>query len=103
MARVRISSIEYRDSEADEVLGVVQLDPWLGPFKDSLRKRFSLAQEWIKKIDETEGGLEKFSRVSQEKTVLGTGSNPNSRVTRNWAFMSSRITMLDIRNGHQMR
>jgi 1,4-alpha-glucan branching enzyme len=43
--------------------GVVQLDPWLSPFKEALRHRFSKAQQWIKTIDETEGGLEKFSRV----------------------------------------
>lgn len=44
-------------------VGVVQLDPWLSPFKEALRHRFSKAQQWIKTIDETEGGLEKFSRV----------------------------------------
>jgi 1,4-alpha-glucan branching enzyme len=47
---------------ANDGTGVVQLDPWLGPFKDSLRHRYKLAQDWIKTIDETEGGLEKFSR-----------------------------------------
>lgn len=46
-------------------LGVVQLDPWLSPFKDALRSRYSHAQKWIKTINDTEGGLEKFSRVSQ--------------------------------------
>jgi len=44
--------------------GVVQLDPWLAPFKDSLRARYNKAQEWITAIDKSEGGLEKFSRVS---------------------------------------
>ncbi len=43
--------------------GVVKLDPWLSPFKDSLRRRFSKTQEWIQKLNDTEGGLEKFSRV----------------------------------------
>ncbi|KAI9680336.1 MAG: alpha-1,4-glucan branching enzyme [Trizodia sp. TS-e1964] len=42
--------------------GVVQLDPWLSPFKDALRSRYAQAQNWIKKIDDTEGGLQKFSR-----------------------------------------
>jgi hypothetical protein len=45
------------------VPGVVALDPWLAPFKESLKARYNKAQDWIKKIDETEGGLEKFSRV----------------------------------------
>ncbi|KAJ9630858.1 alpha-1,4-glucan branching enzyme [Taxawa tesnikishii (nom. ined.)] len=42
--------------------GVIQLDPYLSPFKDALRHRYSMAQNWIKKINDTEGGLEKFSR-----------------------------------------
>lgn len=57
------SSIEDKTTAADDLPGVVQLDPWLSPFKDALRKRYSRAQQWIKTIDETEGGLEKFSRV----------------------------------------
>lgn len=43
--------------------GIIQLDGYLEPFKDSLKSRFSKAQKWIKTIDDTEGGLEKFSRV----------------------------------------
>lgn len=43
--------------------GIVSLDPWLSPFKDGLKSRYSKAQQWIKSIDEHEGGLEKFSRV----------------------------------------
>ena len=45
------------------LLGVVQLDPWLEPFKDALRTRYSKAESWIKTINETEGGLDKFSKV----------------------------------------
>lgn len=44
-------------------LGVIQLDPYLSPFKDALKSRYNKAQSWIKTINETEGGLEKFSRV----------------------------------------
>jgi hypothetical protein len=44
-------------------LGVIKLDPYLSPFEDVFKRRFGKAQEWIKKIDETEGGLEKFSKV----------------------------------------
>jgi hypothetical protein len=49
--------------------GVVKLDPWLAPFKESLKARYSNAQKWIKKIDETEGGLEKFSRVGPPRVI----------------------------------
>lgn len=44
-------------------LGVVKLDPYLEPFSDSLKKRYAKAHEWIKNIDDSEGGLEKFSKV----------------------------------------
>jgi len=45
-------------------IGVVKLDPYLEPFSDALRRRYAKAQSWIKSINETEGGVEKFSRVS---------------------------------------
>jgi hypothetical protein len=50
--------------------GVVMLDPWLGPFKDALRARFSKTQSWIKTIQESEGGLDNFSRVSMSNHSL---------------------------------
>lgn len=59
-------------TETDALIGVVKLDPWLEPFTASLKSRFAKAQQWIKTIDETEGGLEKFSRVSD---YYGTGSS----------------------------
>jgi hypothetical protein len=48
----------------DLVTGVVKLDPWLAPYKESLRRRYVKAQDWITAINNSEGGLEKFSRVS---------------------------------------
>ena len=42
----------------------MKLDPWLEPFSDALRRRFAKAQDWIKTINDHEGGFEKFSRVS---------------------------------------
>jgi 1,4-alpha-glucan branching enzyme len=45
------------------VTGVIKLDPWLDPFKEAIKYRFNEAQKWMKKIDDTEGGLERFSRV----------------------------------------
>ncbi|KAK4965211.1 alpha-1,4-glucan branching enzyme [Elasticomyces elasticus] len=53
------------DEVPNDGTGVVKLDPWLEPFKDALRSRYSKAQSWIKTINDTEGGLEKFSRVSK--------------------------------------
>ena len=44
--------------------GVLSIDPWLEPFQDALKRRYSKAQDWIEKINKTEGGLDKFSKVS---------------------------------------
>ncbi|KAI9763578.1 MAG: alpha-1,4-glucan branching enzyme [Candelina submexicana] len=63
--------------------GVIQLDPWLSPFRDALRSRYSHAQKWIKTIDETEGGLEKFSR-GREKFGFNVKEN-GEIVYREWA------------------
>lgn len=52
------------DSIPTDGTGVIKLDPWLGPFKDDLKQRFSKAQEWIQKIDKYEGGMDKFSKVA---------------------------------------
>lgn len=62
--------------------GVLSLDPWLEPFQDYLRERFSKAQNWIKKLEETEGGLDKFSKVRHAiPSALGL-TDPVSRVMR---------------------
>lgn len=60
MARVRPLNHDRRRLLTN--LGVLQIDPWLEPFKSALKERFSRAQSWIKSINDTEGGLEKFSR-----------------------------------------
>lgn len=44
--------------------GITELDPWLSPFKEAIKRRYVKTQEWTKKIDEMEGGMDKFSRVS---------------------------------------
>ncbi|KIW13779.1 1,4-alpha-glucan-branching enzyme [Exophiala spinifera] len=63
--------------------GVIQLDPWLEPFKDALKHRFAKAQKWIKTINDTEGGLEKFSRGYEK---MGFTFSPNGDITyREWA------------------
>ncbi|PMD56232.1 glycoside hydrolase family 13 protein [Hyaloscypha bicolor E] len=70
------------DGTAD-VPGVVALDPWLAPFKESLKARYNKAQEWIKTINETEGGLEKFSRGKEK---FGINIDKQNNITyREWA------------------
>ena len=49
-------------SKVPDGTGIVDLDPWLGDFKDVLKSRFAKAKRWIDTIDQTEGGMEQFSR-----------------------------------------
>ncbi|KAL4894738.1 glycoside hydrolase superfamily [Aspergillus ambiguus] len=63
--------------------GVIQLDPWLEPFRDALRQRYALVEGWIKTIDDTEGGLDQFSRGYEK---FGLNVNANGDITyREWA------------------
>ncbi|KAI5854536.1 glycoside hydrolase superfamily [Durotheca rogersii] len=63
--------------------GVLKLDPWLSPFEGVLRRRYAKAQEWIKTIQDTEGGLEKFSRGAE---TFGLNVNKNNDIVyREWA------------------
>lgn len=65
------------------VQGVLQVDPWLSPFQDALKRRYSKAKEWIKTIDDTEGGLAKFSKGAD---IFGLNvDEQNNIVYREWA------------------
>ncbi|CEJ92171.1 Putative 1,4-alpha-glucan branching enzyme [[Torrubiella] hemipterigena] len=41
--------------------GITKLDPYLEPFSEALRRRYTKAQQWISTINEKEGGIDKFS------------------------------------------
>lgn len=70
-------------SSTNLLAGVVKLDPWLSPFKDSLRKRYSKAQDWITAINKSEGGLDKFSRGTEK---FGFNVDKQNNITyREWA------------------
>jgi 1,4-alpha-glucan branching enzyme len=72
--------------------GVVELDPWLAPFKDALKSRFAKTQEWIKTIDETEGGLDKFSKGY---TKFGFTFQDNGDITyREWAPNAEKASLI---------
>ncbi|KAF1810098.1 1,4-alpha-glucan-branching enzyme [Eremomyces bilateralis CBS 781.70] len=86
--------------------GVLAIDPWLAPFKDALRHRFSKAQEWIKKLDETEGGLDQFSK-GFERYGLNVQSN-NDIIYREWAPNATEAYLIGDfnnwdRNSHPMK
>ena len=68
------------------------MDPWLEPFKDSIKHRFGKAQDWIKKINETEGGLEKFTRGYER---FGFNVQPNNDIVyREWAPNALRAYLI---------
>ena len=74
------------------VAGLLQLDPWLEPFTGALKSRYSHAQNWLKTINETEGGLEKFSRGYEK---FGFTVNDNGDVTyREWAPSALRAYLI---------
>lgn len=47
---------------AQDGTGVIRLDPWLEPFKSALQHRYSAYKKWVATINQTEGGLAKFSK-----------------------------------------
>ena len=72
--------------------GVIKLDPWLEPFSDALRSRYSHAQKWMKTIDETEGGLDKFSKGAD---IFGFVVHDNGDITyREWAPNALRAYLI---------
>ncbi|KAG9878187.1 putative 1,4-glycogen branching enzyme, partial [Aureobasidium melanogenum] len=94
------------DDIPNDGTGVIKLDPYLDPFKDSLRSRYSKAQKWIKTIDETEGGLDKFSRGYE---ILGFNVKPNGDIVyREWAQSALRAYLIGDfnnwnRDSHEMK
>ncbi|KAI9800432.1 MAG: alpha-1,4-glucan branching enzyme [Piccolia ochrophora] len=82
----------FPNQKSNATKGVIQLDPWLSPFKEPLRHRFNKAQEWIKSIDETEGGLEKFSRGYE---MFGFLPQENGDIRyREWAPNASHANLI---------
>ncbi|KAJ6184890.1 hypothetical protein N7519_006191 [Penicillium mononematosum] len=63
--------------------GVIQLDPWLEPHRDVLKHRYQVVEEWAKTINETEGGLDKFSKGYE---TFGLHAQPNGEIKyQEWA------------------
>lgn len=65
--REQLLSLYCLENFTDVFQGVLQIDPWLSPFQDALKRRYSRAKDWITKIDETEGGLHKFSKACSSR------------------------------------
>ena len=88
--------------------GIVEMDPWLGPFKDDLRRRFSKANEWIQKLNGHEGGLKEFSKVSQfvrAMPILSSGADIMFACSRDMKSLASMLLAMGpslIASGLQM-
>ncbi|KAK5676931.1 alpha-1,4-glucan branching enzyme [Elasticomyces elasticus] len=91
---------------ANDGTGIVSLDPYLEPYKPALRTRFSKADSWITTINETEGGLEKFSRGYE---LYGFLVAPDHTITyREWAPNALRAFLIGDfnawnRDSHEMK
>ncbi|KPI35907.1 1,4-alpha-glucan-branching enzyme [Cyphellophora attinorum] len=82
---------------APDGTGIIQLDPWLGDFRDALKSRFAKAQHWIDVINKTEGGLEKFSRGYEQ---MGFIVLPNGDIRyREWAPNAREASLIGDFNG----
>ncbi|KAL2828567.1 1,4-alpha-glucan-branching enzyme [Aspergillus pseudoustus] len=63
--------------------GIIDLDPWLEPFREAIQRRYRYVESWVKTVDETEGGLDKFSK-GYEKYGFNVSSNGDI-IYREWA------------------
>ncbi|KAL3437536.1 1,4-alpha-glucan-branching enzyme [Aspergillus tetrazonus] len=63
--------------------GIIDLDPWLEPFREAIKRRFDYVESWIKTVDEVEGGLDKFSKGYEK---FGFNVSETGDITyREWA------------------
>lgn len=61
---------------------ILQDDAYLRPFQQTMEHRVQCADDWISKINETEGGIDKFTRGYQQ---LGFNVTSDGIQYREWA------------------
>ncbi|KAF9569561.1 alpha-1,4-glucan branching enzyme [Mortierella alpina] len=66
--------------------GVIQLDPWLAPYKTALQERYAAFKAWRETIDK-EGGYEKFTRGYER---FGFQISDTGITYREWAPNATR-------------
>ncbi|OQD60637.1 hypothetical protein PENPOL_c021G00880 [Penicillium polonicum] len=72
--------------------GVIQLDPWLEPHRDVLKHRYQVVEEWAKTINDTEGGLDKFSKGYE---TFGLHAQPNGEIKyQEWAPNATEASLV---------
>ncbi|KAL4912399.1 glycoside hydrolase superfamily [Aspergillus aurantiobrunneus] len=63
--------------------GIIDLDPWLEPFREAIQRRFNYVESWIEIVDKAEGGLDKFSKGYEK---FGFNVSDSGDITyREWA------------------
>ncbi|KAJ3331317.1 alpha-1,4-glucan branching enzyme [Blyttiomyces sp. JEL0837] len=63
-------------------LAVIEDDPYLEPYRPQIMKRLETYKEWISKIEQHEGGVDKFTRGFEQ---MGFVMDPNGIRYREWA------------------
>ncbi|ODV86287.1 glycoside hydrolase family 13 protein [[Candida] arabinofermentans NRRL YB-2248] len=74
----KVSAGAALKSVPSSVQGVVGIDPWLEPFTEELAYRRKLADDWLIKLDNTEGGLSKFADSYKQ---MGFHVNADNSIT----------------------
>ncbi|CDZ98664.1 glycoside hydrolase family 13 protein [Phaffia rhodozyma] len=86
------SSVASRPTDGT---AVVQTDPYLEPFAPFFKKRFDTYLNWVKTINENEGGIDKFSKGWEGPNGLGLQILPdNSILYREWAPGASQASLI---------
>lgn len=63
-------------------LEILNIDPWLSPYTEILRRRYETAKHWLRRLDEEEG-LDVFTRSYLR---MGLNVQPNGDILyREWA------------------
>jgi hypothetical protein len=92
------------------LIGIIDLDPWLEPFREAIQRRYKYVESWINTVDETEGGLDKFSKVGSNLIDLFNFIDfgqlisflENNRATKSTASTSPRTAISRTENGLRM-
>ncbi|GHJ87900.1 hypothetical protein NliqN6_4302 [Naganishia liquefaciens] len=76
-------SIVQKSNKTADGTGIIDLDPWLEPFKGAIQHRFSQYEGMKRQIEQSEGGYEKFSRGWEQRGFKVDGKG--GVVYREWA------------------
>lgn len=68
----------------DNLPGAVKIDPWLMPYVDTIARRKAISEDWLKRLEEDEGGIIKFSE-GYKKFGFQINEKTGDVVYREWA------------------